>query len=98
MNLLRSPYDLAGLRVLLGLACGALVVSEQCDGTGEFRAGEHFVMAPLGDLPGTIAYYLDHEDERQKIAGQGHRFVTEELTLANVVRKMLTQVASGTSQ
>jgi hypothetical protein len=28
VNLLRTPHELAGLRVLLGLACGALVVSE----------------------------------------------------------------------
>lgn len=92
VNLLRAPHDMAGMRLLLGMACGALVVSEHCDGTGEFRAGEHFVMAERSQLAGVIDHYLAHEAERSKIARQGNEFVTQELTLANVVREMLKQV------
>jgi len=92
LSLLRLPHDLAGMRVLLGMACGALVVSEHCNDTDAYRPGEHFVMANLNELPGVIDYYLAHEDERQKIARQGHRFVTQELTLSNMLRKMLQQI------
>jgi len=91
LSLLRAPHDLPGLRVLLGLACGTLVVSESGAGTGAFRPGEHFVTAGPDQLPGTIEYYLTHEAERQKIARQGHAFVTRELTLPNVLRTMLAQ-------
>jgi len=93
LSLLRIPHDLAGMRMLMGMACGALVVAEDCPDTDAYRPGEHFVMARLDELPAVIEYYLVHEDERQKIARQGHRFVTEELTLANAVRKMLAYTA-----
>jgi len=93
LSLLRMPHDLAGMRMLMGMACGALVVSEHCPDTDAYRPGEHFVMAGLDELPAVIDYYLAHENERRKIARQGYRFVTEELTLANAVRKMLAHTA-----
>jgi spore maturation protein CgeB len=89
LSLLRVPHDLAGMRVLMGMACRALVVSEYCKGTGAYVPGEHFVMAPLNQLPETIVRYLDHESERERIASAGHRFVTEELTLQKALAKML---------
>jgi hypothetical protein len=92
LSLLRMPHDLAGMRVLMGLACGALVISESCDGTGAFLPGKHFVMAGTEQLPETILHYLAHGDERRKIAGQGHRFVTQELTLTDALTKMLEHV------
>jgi len=94
VNLLRAPHDLAGLRVLLGLACGTLVVSEHCDGTGAFQPGKHFVMVPATQMADTIEYYLAHEAERRQIADEGHRFVTRELTLANVLTKLLQQLTN----
>ena len=96
LNLLRVPHDLAGMRVLMGMACGALVVSESCADTGAFMPGEHFVTATLDQLAATIEFHLDHEAERQKIARRGHQFVTEELTLPKVVRRML-ELAAVTS-
>ncbi len=94
LSVLRVPHDMAGMRVLLGLACGTLVISDLCDDTGAFQPGEHFVMAASERLPEVIEYYLTHEEERQKIARQGHRFVTEELTLAKGMRRMLAHVAT----
>jgi hypothetical protein len=93
LSLLRMPHDLAGMRVLMGLACGALVVSEHCADTGAFRPGEHFIMAPLPELPEVVEHYLNQEAERQAIARQGHHFVTETLTLSNAVRRMLAHAA-----
>jgi hypothetical protein len=94
LSLLRLPHDLAGMRLLMGMACGALVVSEHCDDTAAFQPGKHFVMAGLDRLPEVIVRYLECEAERQAIAREGHRFVTEELTLEKVVRKMLERVAA----
>jgi len=95
LNLLRAPHDLAGMRVMMGMACGALVVSEHCDDTGAFRPDQHFVMAQLDKLAEVIGFHLAHEEMRRKIAREGHRFVTQELTLANMIRKMLQVIASG---
>lgn len=87
--LLRTPHDLPAMRVMLGLACGALVVCESCADTGAFVAGEHFVMTSLEDMPAVIDRHLTHDVERQEIAAAGHRFVTKELTLPQVLRRML---------
>ena len=89
LSLLRVPHDEAGMRVLIGLAGGALVVSEACADAGEFVPGKHYVTAPLRDIPSVVEYYLDHERERRTIAAEGHRFATEELTLPQVLRRML---------
>jgi len=90
--LLRTPHDMPAMRLLLGMACGALVVCEKCAGTSEFRSGEHFVMAGLEQLPEVIDYYLTHEDERCRIARQGHEFVTRELTIENMLCRLLDQI------
>lgn len=90
--LLRTPHDMPAMRLLLGMACGVLVVCEQCNGTGAFRPGEHFVMADLDQLPDAIDYYLAHGADRRRIAQQGHMFVTQELTMEEMLRRMLDQI------
>jgi len=97
VNLLRMPHDLAGMRVLMGIACGALVVSEHADATGAFLPGKHFVMTAPDRLAEKIDYFLAHEEERQKIAAEGYRFVTQELTLAKGLGRILASVAVGKS-
>jgi hypothetical protein len=93
LSTLRVPHDMAGMRMLLGMGCGTLVISEPCEDTGAFRPGEHFVMAEIEGLPAVIEHYLTHEEARQMIARQGHRFVTEELTLEQGMRRMLAHAA-----
>lgn len=89
LSLLRVPHDEAGMRVMIGLAGGALVISEACPDPGEFVPGKHYVTAPLREIPARVEYYLKHEAERSVIAAEGHRFVTAELTLPRVLRRML---------
>ncbi|MFO1477526.1 MAG: glycosyltransferase [Verrucomicrobiota bacterium] len=92
LSLLRAPHDLAGMRVLMGLACGALVVSESCPDTNAFTPGEHFVMAPRAQLADCLCHYLDNEPERARIARQGCAFVNRELTLERSLATMLQPV------
>lgn len=94
LNLLRAPHDLPGMRVLLGLSCGALVLSEQCEGTGAFVAGEHFVMSSLQEMPQTIETFLGEDSKRERIARAGHAFVTSTLTLENSLSTLLQPVTS----
>jgi hypothetical protein len=89
---LRIPHDMAGMRVMLGMAGGALVVAEACPGTGAFRPGEHFVMAPAEELAATIVHYLEHDDERRRIAGQGQRFLVREWTMRHAVEALLNSL------
>lgn len=90
--LLRTPHDMPAMRLLLGMACGTLVVCEKCVGTGAFRSGEHFVMAELERLPEVIDHYLTHEDERCQTARWGHQFVTRELTIENMLCRLLDRI------
>lgn len=92
LDLLRAPHDFAALRVSLGMACGALVVSEDCGDTSVFRPGEHLVTAPPGGMAGVIEQYLKDVNERLAIARRGQQFVTQELTLAECSRRMLARI------
>jgi hypothetical protein len=93
LNLARYPGELSGLRLMLGMANKALVISEPIYNPAPYVAGTHFVSAAIADIPQAIRYYLAHEDERQRIAAEGHRLVTEEITLARSVSRILAIVA-----
>ncbi|MCP4648178.1 MAG: glycosyltransferase, partial [bacterium] len=58
-------------------AGGALMLHQEVPGMEEligFKDGEHYVKwTDFDDLKEKIAYYLNHEDERQKIADAGTR-------------------------
>jgi spore maturation protein CgeB len=74
------------------MANKALVISEPIYAPAPYEPGKHYVSATLAEIPEVIAYYLTHESERERIANEGHRFVTQELTLARSVSHILTLV------
>lgn len=85
----RNPGELSGMRMLLGMSCRSLVVSEPIVSPEPYVPGTHYVSVPLADMPDAIRYYIDNEAERARIADAGHRFVTTELTLERSVRNIL---------
>jgi hypothetical protein len=89
LNLARSPGQLPDTRLILGMANKALVISEPVYAPAPYEPGKHYVSAALAEMPGVIAYYLTHEGERERIANEGHRFVTQEVTLAHSVSHIL---------
>lgn len=92
LNLARSPGQLPDTRLILGMANKALVISEPIYNPAPYEPGKHYVSAALEEMPGIIAYYLTHESERERIANEGHRFVTQEVTLARSVSRILALV------
>jgi len=89
LDLQRYPGELSGLRLILAMANKCLVVSEPIYDSSPFLAGEHFVIAPLQQMPQVVRHYLGHPGERQRIVEAGYRFVTEELTLWRAVTRVL---------
>lgn len=89
LNLVNYSWDLPGLRFLMSMACGALVVSEPLDDPAPYEAGKHFVQASLAQLPDTIEHYLSHPRERDMVVSSAYSFVTQELTLENSVSNMM---------
>jgi hypothetical protein len=92
LNLARQPGQLSGLRMILGMANGALVVSEPIWLADPYVPGQHFVQAPLDELPDLIRYYLEHEDERLTITERARRFVTTELNRAAGLDRLVTLI------
>ena len=92
LNLARHPGELPGVRLILGMASQTLVVSEPIYAPGPYVPGRHLVTASIEEMPEVIGHYLEHEDERRRIAAAGHRLVTQELTMKHSVEKILALV------
>lgn len=81
LNLQRMPWDFPAMRLYMAMGCGALVVSESGGNPEPFQPDEHLVVASPDQLLERIMFFLEHEEQRLHIAGQGHRFVREELNM-----------------
>lgn len=89
LNLQRYPGQFSGIRFILGMANMALVVSEPVYHPAPYVPGKHYVSATIEEMPQIIRYYLAHDDEREAIASEGHRLVTQEVTMARSVSCIL---------
>ena len=89
LNLVKYPSDLPGVRFLMSMGCGALVVSEPLDNPTPYKVGEHFVQGSVTDLPDVIVHYLENKAEREKIVHSAHNFVTRELTMHNMIKQIM---------
>jgi len=89
LNLQRNPGEFSGLRMILGMCNGALIVSEPVDRPEPYVPGRHYVEASAEEIPAVLRYYLEHPEERHKITEEAHRFVTETLTMRNSLNRIL---------
>ena len=89
LNLTNYPWEVPGIRFLMSMACGALVVSERLGNSSPFRDGEHFVSAPAEQLPDVILRLLADDTERRRITDTAWRYVTERLTLRHSVTRLV---------
>jgi hypothetical protein len=89
LNVQRFPGEFSGLRLVIGMANKALVVSEPMYKPAPFVPGVHYVSATIDEMPRVIEYYLAHDEERERIAAEGHRLVTEQLPLSRSVHQLI---------
>ena len=89
VNVSRYPGDLADSRFLLGMAHGALVVSEPVYRPEPFVPGRHFVSASLEEMPSVVERYVREGGERGRIVEAGRRLALEELTVEASVDRVL---------
>jgi hypothetical protein len=97
LNLSRTPGSFPGLRFLIALANGALPISEPLVDPTPFVGGEHFVEAPLEELPTMIRHYLDQDHERRAVVERGRAFMARELTLSRSLSRLLSLLAAASS-
>lgn len=81
------------MRVFEALASGAFLLGDNPLGLdSEFTLGADLIAnSVIATLHGNIAYYLDHPDERQKIAEHGHKTV-KKYTYAYRMESMLKRI------
>ncbi|MCW5978760.1 MAG: glycosyltransferase family 1 protein [Bryobacteraceae bacterium] len=89
LNIQRFAGEFSGLRLILGMANKALVVSEPMYDSAPFVPGEHYVSASIEEMPGVIQRYLANEEERTRITERAYRFATEEMPLKRSVSRLL---------
>ncbi len=96
LNLTNYPWEVPGIRFVMSMACGAVVVSEQLGEPWPFLdGGEHFASARSEELPQVILRLLDDDAERSRLRETGHAFVTQDLRLAESVAGLLRSTRAG---
>lgn len=90
----RYPVFQASPRIFEAMACGAFVISDyQKDVFSLFKDGKHLVgFKTETELIDKINYYLEHSDERKKIAEQGRIEVLKNHKYVDRVEKLLSFV------
>jgi hypothetical protein len=98
LNLVRCPWYLGGVRFLMSMGCGAVVVSEPLLDPRPYQPGVHFIQAEPQKMVQALVYYLENETERRHIADQARHFVTTELTLDNTTGLLFGSVHPSTTE
>lgn len=93
LNLPRHAGLLADLRLILGMATGALVISEPVYLPAPYVPGRHYVEAEISEMAETVRGYLADDEARLRITDAAYAFVTEELTLRRSFADLLELVA-----
>jgi Glycosyl transferase family 2/Glycosyl transferases group 1 len=70
-------------RMLVGLANGCCIITENCAGYAPLIPNKHFVMVEHDALIEACQYYLDHPDECARIAAAGAEFIRTDLRQAS---------------
>lgn len=95
LNLQRFPGELAGLRMLLGMANKALVVSEPIFMPGPYVEGTHWIASELERMPEVIAGCLADPRRCQAIVDAAFALVTQDLTLTRAAARIVDLVAAA---
>jgi hypothetical protein len=90
LDVVRMPWELPGVRLLIAASCGAMIVTTGFSGNSSpYAEGKHFVETPASTLIDTLLYYLKNESQRKSIADQAYHLVTHELTLKKSVSQIM---------
>ncbi len=88
LNLPRYPGHLSD-RVMMGMATGALVVSEPVYLPAPFEPGVHYVESEVDQMAETVQSYLGDEEARRRITDTAYTFLTEGHTFEGVFARLM---------
>ena len=89
LNVSRVAGEFVGIRLVLALAAGAVVVSEPMADPFPFVAGVHFVEAPLDGLLEAARELEADEGRRRRMAEAGQALLATELSMARCLGRAL---------
>ena len=89
VSVARIPGDFGGVRLVLAIAAGAVVVCEPMTDAFPFVAGVHFVEAPLEGLLDAARELDADEPRRRRIAEAGQALLVGELSMARCLARAL---------
>ena len=72
LNIHAEEFSDTETRVFEALGCGAFLITERLSAENPFSGEELVEFDTVEDLCDKLHYYLDHDDERSKIAHRGH--------------------------
>ena len=84
--------DFPSNRLFDALACGTFVISDKIPSADTLFEGSIVTYEGVDDLNEKINYYLNHEEERTKIAEKGRKIVLEKHTFDNRVQEILSDL------
>lgn len=91
LDLPRLPWEMPLMRLLMSMACRALVVSNWTGDPAPF-ARTHLVQTETGRLADAVVQHLQDEERRRKIVTAAFQFVTRELTLERSLATILRTI------
>jgi len=92
LNIVQSPGDWTSHRFLLGMANKALVVTEPVPNLGPYKRNHHLIETPVEEMARKIAFYLEHDEERNKIVENAYQFIQSEITMAQMCKQIVDKV------
>lgn len=76
-------------RLLMGMATGALVVSESLYLPDPFEPGVHYVESSVDGMAETVRHYLADEESRRRVTDAAFRFISEELPMERTYARLM---------
>ena len=89
LDIPRVPWETGGVRFLMAMSCGALVVSSNLKYTAPYEPDVHFAGCSEQNIVNSIRYYLSNNAQRQKIVDNAYQFVTKYITATNMMSKVM---------
>jgi hypothetical protein len=89
VSVARVPGNFVGIRLVLAIAAGAVVVSEPMTDPFPFVGGVHFVEAPLEGLLDAARELHADEPRRRRMAEAGQALLAGELSMARCLSRAL---------
>jgi hypothetical protein len=93
LNIHKFPWEFPGIRLLMGMSCRALIVSEPAPDTQPYQDGVHLVLSPAAQLGETLIRYLQNPSCREAITERAYQFATGEMALGTRLARALSDLA-----